>query len=281
MLTVANHDRDQAGLTYVYPVLSRRSGGLSVGVNLNPNRACNWRCVYCQVPGLVRGAAPPIDLDRLERELDGFLGEVTSGDFCERQLPPGGAREIRDLAISGDGEPTSAAEFGEVVTRIGAVLDRRKLQGRFALVLISNGSLVHRPRVQEGLRRWEKLGGELWFKLDSATDAGLARINGAGCTAEHQWRNLKMASALCPVWVQTCVFRRDGPEWVASERAAYLACLAQAQEAGLGLRGVRLYGMARPSHQPEASELMPVAEEDLDALADGIRALGLTVQVSP
>ena len=80
-LSVVNHDRDAAGLTYVYPVVSRRAGGVSVGINLNPNNACNWRCVYCQVPHLVRGAAPPIDEDQLEAELrvvwpDGSIAEL-------------------------------------------------------------------------------------------------------------------------------------------------------------------------------------------------------------
>ena len=54
MLKVTDHDRNAAGLRYVYPVVSRRAGGVSVGINLNPNNACNWRCVYCQVPRLVR-----------------------------------------------------------------------------------------------------------------------------------------------------------------------------------------------------------------------------------
>ncbi len=57
-LSPGNHDRDVAGLTYVYPVVSRRAGGVSVGINLSPDNACNWQCVYCQVPDLVRGKAP-------------------------------------------------------------------------------------------------------------------------------------------------------------------------------------------------------------------------------
>ena len=68
-----DHDRAAAGLAYVYPVVSRRAEGVSVGVNLNPNDACNWRCVYCQVPGLIAGNAPKIDLELLEVELREFL----------------------------------------------------------------------------------------------------------------------------------------------------------------------------------------------------------------
>ena len=80
-LSVVDHDRQGAGLLYVYPVVSRRAGGVSIGVNLNINNACNWRCVYCQVPDLTRGAPPPVDLVRLRQELKGFLDDVLHGDF--------------------------------------------------------------------------------------------------------------------------------------------------------------------------------------------------------
>ncbi len=43
------HERQFADNRFVYPVLSRRSGGISVGVNLNPDKVCNFDCVYCQV----------------------------------------------------------------------------------------------------------------------------------------------------------------------------------------------------------------------------------------
>ena len=109
-LNTTDHSRDSAGLTYVYPVISRRAGGVSIGINLNPNNACNWRCVYCQVPDLKRGSAPRIDLNTLERELRSFLHELVDGDFMQKHVPPE-VRKIHDIAISGNGEPTSAKEF--------------------------------------------------------------------------------------------------------------------------------------------------------------------------
>jgi wyosine [tRNA(Phe)-imidazoG37] synthetase (radical SAM superfamily) len=152
-LTPADHDRDAAGLVYVYPVVSRRAGGVSVGVNLNPNDACNWRCVYCQVPGLVSGAGPEIDLGLLERELEGFLREVLAPGWLERNAPEG-ARRLNDVALSGNGEPTSSPQFAEAIETIGRVLERLALAGRIKVVLITNGSLVHKPQVQRGLARW-------------------------------------------------------------------------------------------------------------------------------
>ncbi len=76
MLSVSDHNRSFISMTYVYPVVSRRAGGVSVGINLNPNNACNWHCAYCQVPDLVRGAAPEIDLEQVE---DPDLREILFG----------------------------------------------------------------------------------------------------------------------------------------------------------------------------------------------------------
>ena len=65
-LSIHDHSRELSGLKYIYSVISRRAGGLSIGVNLNVNNACNWQCIYCEIPNLTRGSPPPIELDVLE-----------------------------------------------------------------------------------------------------------------------------------------------------------------------------------------------------------------------
>ncbi|MGZ8216595.1 MAG: radical SAM protein, partial [Methylomagnum sp.] len=190
-LTTTNHDRDSAGLTYVYPVISRRSGGLSIGVNLNPNNACNWRCVYCQVPDLIRGAAPEIDLAVLEDELRGLLDDALHGDFFELFQPPESQRVIRDIAISGNGEPTSCRAFDAVVGVIGQMCAEFDLFGAIKLVLITNGSLANRPEVQRGLAHWSELGGEVWFKVDRATEAGIRQVNNVNLAPDTVLRHLE------------------------------------------------------------------------------------------
>ena len=106
-LDTRHHDRDVAGMTYVYPVVSRRARGVSLGVNLNVNNACNWRCIYCQVPNLKRGGPPPLDLALLEDELHRMLTEILHGDFMASSVPEG-MRRLNDIALSGNGEPTSS-----------------------------------------------------------------------------------------------------------------------------------------------------------------------------
>ena len=278
-LSIRNHDRDLAGLTYVYPVLSRRAGGVSVGINLNPNNACNWHCAYCQVPNLVRGKAPEIDLAKLEDELQGFLGDLVQGEWMMRHVPEG-LRVIRDIAFSGNGEPTSARVFPEavdLVVRLRAAFGLPAAE--VPLRLITNGSLMGQSRVQEGVRRLGEAAGEVWFKVDGGTADAIERINGVRLDPESIARRLARCAQLCPTWVQTCMFRWDGEPPTVAELDAYVGLL---ESAGIGaLQGVLLYGIARQSMQPEASRLAPLGTDELEAIADRIRKKGLTVHVSP
>ena len=278
-LTAINHDRDSAGMTYVYPVVSRRAGGVSVGVNLNPNNACNWACVYCQVPDLVRGTAPEIDLAQLETELRALLGDILHGNFMSERVPEG-ARRLNDIALSGNGEPTSAKAFPQVIELIGRVMADFDLIGKIKLVLITNGSLVDRPRVQDGLAKMAALNGEVWFKFDSATAGGMRTINQTRVSPDKQFERLQVAAALCPTWLQTCVFALDGTPPSEAEQAAYLAAVTRIRKQGIPVQGVLLYGLARPSLQPQANRLSALSAEWLSRFAARIQAARLPVKVS-
>lgn len=280
LLNIADHSRDSAGMTYVYPVVSRRAGGVSVGINLNPNNACNWRCIYCQVPELKRGTAPVIDLIRLEMELREFLHEIQYGSFIQTQVPLE-ARRINDIALSGNGEPTSAREFEQVIELIGRVKSEYNLPEALKLVLITNGSLVDRPEVQAGLRRMAALNGEVWFKLDSVTREGRQRINNTRMSLKRMRGNLQMAAFLCPTWLQTCVFQTDGQLPSRAESDAYLGFVEELLREGVPLKGVLLYGLARPSMQPEAPRLTKVGQTWMEAFCRQIEALGLAVKLNP
>lgn len=286
MLTTEDHSRDAAGMRYVYPVVSRRAGGISIGINLNPNNACNWRCVYCQVPDLRRGGPPPIDLVLLEAELEAFLRRVASavpgGDTASHnflaELAPPEARRVVDVAFSGNGEPTSAPEFGPALDIVERALARHGLAGSVKVRLITNGSLVDRVRVRAALAKLGQLGGEVWFKVDAVSPAPTFRINGVRLDAGTVRRRLRLCGGLAPTWVQTCVFAWDGAPPAENEIAAYLEFLAGVKDA---VAGVLLYGLARPSLQPEAARLGRLPEAWLEGLARKIEKLGLTVRVSP
>lgn len=279
LLKTTDHSRDSAGLTYVYPVISRRAGGVSIGINLNPNNACNWRCVYCQVPELKRGSAPRIDLNRLETELRSFLHQLTAGDYLQQHVPPE-MRKIHDIALSGNGEPTSAKEFDQVIELIGRVKMDFALPADLKIVLITNGSLIHRPAVQAGLKRMGELNGEIWFKFDRASAKERQRINNTPISLRKIRDHLAIATSLCPTWLQTCIFQLDNEPPSPEEVSAYLRFLQQLRGDQIRIEGVLLYGIARPSLQPEAERLSKIDDAWLSDFGERIKRTGYAVRIS-
>lgn len=276
-LVFHEHSRDIAGLTYVYPVLSRRAGGVSVGVNLNPNNACNWHCAYCQVPGLTRGGPPAIRMEQLESELRYLLRELVFGAFMVERVPEG-FRRVMDIALSGNGEPTSAREFPQVIRMVRTLRDEFGLQ-EIPIRVITNGSLLARGYVQEGFRLLGEAGGEAWFKLDGGRSQDFARINGVELSPRSVITNLGRCADACPTWIQTCYFRWDGQLPDEEAVQAYLQVLGKFEPGRLA--GVLLYGVARTSMQPEAVHVSGASSGELEDFANRIRDKGLTVKVSP
>ncbi|MDO9220809.1 MAG: radical SAM protein, partial [Thiobacillus sp.] len=118
------------------------------------------------------------------------------------------------------------------------------------------------------------------FKFDSATASGMRATNQTRISPDKQFERLKLAAALCPTWLQTCVFALDGAPPAEIEQAAYLTAVMRIHEQKIPVQGVLLYGLARPSLQPQASRLSALPAEWLEHFADAIRAAGLPVKVS-
>ena len=281
MLSITNHSRERAGFKYIYPVISRRSGGLSIGINLNTNNACNWRCIYCQVPNLTRGSAPPVNLEKLRDELHKFINNVLTGDFYEIEKIPEKLRKIQDIAISGNGEPTTADEFGQIIKIIEGVLGDIGLLNEIKCVLITNGSLVNRDYVKEGLERLGAINGEVWFKIDSATLEGIEEINQVSGTDLSAINRLNISANYCPTYIQTCVFSFDGKLPSNKEKTAYVNLLKEVKTRNIPIKGVLLYGVERPSLLPEAAnKIKKLPENWLIDFAEQIKQTGFFVKIS-
>lgn len=281
MLTTSDHSRDKAGLTYVYPVLSRRAGGLSIGINLNINNACNWRCIYCQVPDLIRGSAPAVNLDKLGHELRNFLADVVHGRFYDREEVPDEYRVIKDIAISGNGEPTTANEFDQVINLIELILNEYGLLNFIKCVLITNGSMVNRVHVKKGLKKLAKMNGEVWFKIDSAIPTGIATINKIRGSNISTLKRLKVSAELCPTWIQTCVFSYKNKPPSKAETDAYINLLKATVSRDIAVKGVLLYGVERPSLQPEAKVIEKLPESWLQEFALSLNQLPFDITITP
>lgn len=277
-LVPEDHNRDVTGMTYIYPVVSRRAQGVSVGINLNVNNACNWRCIYCQVPNLTRGGPPAIDLAQLKQELNSMMQALLHGDFMQRYVAESD-RRLMDIAFSGNGEPTTCKQFGEVLDIVAEVMQQYDLiQQDVKVRLITNGSQMDKVEVQAWMKKLAQINGEVWFKIDAGNRAGFARINDIQMTPEAHIKRLKTCAALCPTLVQTCMFALDGIAPSEADIADYLALIKQVSTE---IKGVHLYSVARPSYQPEAPRLGRLDEAWLNQMAERIRTLAIPVYVNP
>lgn len=220
-----------------------------------------------------------MDLVLLESELRSFLDEVQHGDFFDRFNIAQEQRVIKDIAISGNGEPTSLKNFDQAIRLIGDIALDAGVLPRSKFVLISNGSLIHQKSTQAGLTELTRYHGELWFKLDSATLQGRRLLNNTELSPQKLIENLKIATSFCPTRLQTCMLRYQ-TAWSDDEKQAYLDLLKTLGTTGIKIEGIMLYSLARPSHQPEASELERMAQAEMDAFAADIKALGYDVSVN-
>ena len=275
-LNIHDHSRELSGLKYIYSVISRRAGGLSIGVNLNVNNACNWQCIYCEIPNLTRGTPPPIQLDLLEQELRFFLHEIIHGDYMEKNVSIED-RHLKDIAFSGNGEPTSAEEFPEVILIVKKILEEFNLLHKIKIRLITNGSLMHKASVIKGVEMLKEMSGEVWFKVDSAIEESIKTINQVNLKPHQILERLRNSINVCPTFVQTCIFTIDGKGPSEKDIDAYLQLVGEVKT---NIQGVHLYGLARPSLQPQAKSLGRISQEALDDIAIKLRNLNVATTVS-
>ena len=275
-LSIHDHSRELSGLKYIYSVVSRRAGGLSVGINLNVNNACNWQCIYCEIPNLTRGSPPPIELAVLEKELRFFLKEIIHGDYMEKNVSLED-RHLKDSAFSGNGEPTSAKEFPEVILIVKKVLNEFDLLHKIKIRLITNGSLMHQASVINSVEMLKEMNGEVWFKVDAATETSIKKINQVNLKPNQILDRLQSSVKTCPTFVQTCIFTIDGNGPSDEDIDAYIKLVKEVQN---DIQGVHLYGLARPSLQPQAKSLGRINEAALEDIAKKLRNLNIATTVS-
>ncbi|HAS17033.1 MAG TPA: radical SAM protein [Nitrospiraceae bacterium] len=268
-----NHSRSFKENRYVYPVLSRRSKGISVGINLNPDKVCNFNCIYCQVDR--NGSAPGIsvDISQICRELAETLEMIKTGEIFLippfDKVPPE-LRHISDIAISGDGEPTMFPGFYEVVKEVLKIKEEWEERGHFPLVLITNSTGLNRPKVQDAIDLIYKNNGEVWLKLDAGSEDFHKKVSGSDIPLKVIIQNIKSVAIRHPVVIQSCFFRIDNSPFPISEIEDYCLLLKEIVESGGKIRLIQIYTVARP---PREDYVSPLSQNELNFIADKVHEL--------
>lgn len=248
--------RDFLDNRFVYVVVSSRARGLSIGINMNPDTKCNFECVYCEVH---RNEAPRedvLDVKVMATELQRTLAFVHEGRLRERpwfQTVPDELLHLRHVTLSGDGEPTLAPNFMEALQ---AVVHVRALSGFpfFKLVLLTNGTGLDQPQVQQGLKFLTQ-SDEIWAKLDGGTQAYLNKVDKAGIPLEKILQNILDLARQRPVLIQSLFPAINHQEPPVQEIEQYAERLRELKIGGAQIPLVQIYSAARPAPNSTCSHL--------------------------
>lgn len=269
-LSVDHHPRTYRQGRYVYPVLSRRARGISIGINLNPDKVCNWDCIYCQVDRTTPAEIREVDEAMLRRELRSILRDGRSGELFDRpefrHLPPE-LRAVQDITFAGDGEPPSYRNF------LGVVRDTLRIKREVGytdlkVVLLTNATLLHRPRVRRALELMDADHGEFWLKLDAGTERYYRLIDRTTIPYARVLGNILDAARARPVVLQSLFMKVGGRGPSAGEIESYCDRVAGILEGGGRVKLIQVYTIARPPADPRVTAL---DDGEVDAIADDIR----------
>lgn len=205
------HPRTFAEFRFVYPVLSRRSHGISIGLNTNPDKICNFDCLYCQVDRTAPAPVAKFDLTVATAELRAMIDLVQAGRLAGHPQfagVPAALLHLNDIALSGDAEPTTLRNFSATV----AMIARVKPPG-VKIVLITDAGSLDRPDVKRGLEILDANDGQVWAKLDAGTEAYYQLINRSKIPFARILKNIAGCARQRPVVIQSLFLkiRSTGP----------------------------------------------------------------------
>lgn len=228
----------------VYPVISRRAGGLSLGIDLFPQgKDCSFDCPYCEV--FPFSSSLPFSSGELEDELEAFLDAYAKG----AGEGPLAHYPIRDLCLSGSGEPSLSPFLPSALEAIARFRTRHPdILASTRLVLITNSTGFLRPEVASLLAEGVAAHGlDIWAKLDSGSQAWFEKMSGTKLSLEALVAGIETFAAKSPIRLQTMFCRLDGVAPDEAEVDAYSGLLRRLGEGGALVREVQLYTQARPA----------------------------------
>ncbi len=269
-----DHRRQWRDCLYVYPVISRRSKGLSIGVNLNPQKRCTFSCLYCQIDRRVRRDLRHVDVGSVERELELALAEAVSGRLWREErfaATPDELRRLNDIALSGDGEPTCLPDFDKAV-EVAATARAKFHLTAVKIIVLTNATQFHRPQVQRALPILDANNGEIWVKLDAGTEAYFQRINrpAPDISLRKIIDSIIVVARGRPLVIQSLFCRLDSQAPSAEEIAAYCDRLGEILDGGGQLRLIQVHTVARP---PADKGVSALPDDQLEAIARTIRGV--------
>ena len=250
-----NHRKREKGVL-VYPVYSRRSGGLSVGINLFPERKiCSFDCPYCEVFPFKN--EQNFSLPLMESALEEALAEAR-----KQNIP------IKDICFSGNGEPGQSPHFPAALKAAFCIRDREAPYAE--LVLITNGSGLLNNERFDLLQQAALQGLHIWLKLDAGTGLWYKAMNRSAIPFPDLIEKIRLFVKCAPLTLQTMICAIDGNSPPPEEAQAWEALVTELAASAYDLKGVQIYGKARPAPKDPLASYLP--ESILEKRASSLRS---------
>lgn len=261
--SVEIHDRGAGFGSLVYPVMSRRAGGLSLGINLFPDaKRCSFDCPYCEVLPF-RGEAV-FSPGALAARLELFFGS----EYGEEWAP----EPLKDICVSGNGEPTLSPWLGEALSLCASARrDNARVASGSKLVIITNSTGFLDPGVSAVLKRYcENESLEIWAKLDAGRQELFGRMSGSAYSLDEIQEGIRRFAAESPVVIQTMLCSlgdiAPGPD----EARVYAGRVGGMLEDGAKIKAIHLYTVAR---KPATGAAWPLPAEDILSFAGIVKEI--------
>ncbi len=267
-LDFSKHPRLSEYNRLVYPVISRRSGGLSLGVNINPTKKCSFRCVYCQVDRTRKIKGLEVCISQIIDELKYWLDELRQEGNALNGY------SLTDIAIAGDGEPTIVHILPELIECI-IQLKREYGLKECKIVLFTNGTRAGRADIQEVLPQFFDNNGEIWFKLDFWDSTSLKRINGSSVSSDKIIENIVILGKQHPIIFQSCFFSWDGEVFNEMVYNDYVKLVQGLLKQGVKIKLIQAYTLAR---KPADNRAQAWSDIEMDRLSDYL-STNLSVEI--
>lgn len=241
------------------PIKSRRLG-ISLGVNLLPleSKLCNFDCIYCEC-GWNRDNRSEKPRFNAREDVREALRATLSKMQSEGQLPD-------VITFAGNGEPTMHPDFESIIEDTIALRDEFAATAKVSV--LSNATQLHREGVVRALHRVDNA----ILKLDSAIDATAHLIN----SPQGNYSVAKVVEHLerfgNDFVLQTMFLRGEynGEHIDNTTEREFFAWAAVVEH--LRPRSVMVYSIDRAT---PCQTLEKVSREELDKIADKVRALGI------
>lgn len=265
------HSRQFENFRFAYPVVSRRSRGLSIGVNVNPDKVCNFDCPYCQVDRNVAPRDTRVDFDTMIAELDELLAVASSGEIWNYPRfsdTPESLRRINDIAFAGDGEPTTYPRLRDAIERVHDLRVKHHLPD-VKIIVLTNATLLH---TDANLAAFESLARgpyEIWAKLDAGTQGYFETIAGTSLSLDRIVKNITIAAKRFEITIQCLLPTVDGSDAGDDEIRAIADRVNEVTNAGGNIRLFQLYTTAR---KPSNPRIGMVPDFRLDQMATVLRS---------